>query len=284
MEVCGLGYDYCLWQLGDDLPPLEVGDRVALRPHDAKDTRGVLLGIDSPGLGIVRMDVDGKTRTVEMTPREIRQVFRLKSKGDGQLGRVLIVPETIDFRTAVRAQMMAEDVVVEFGSSYGDTSQLLARYVRKTIGVDCSPECCDEASRRHPQLTFILADVLRESELMRELCQGCDVVCIDIGGDRRVEDQLEMLRWAQRVAQPAFVLIKSRLLFRELRASASDCVCGPLPDMEAWLQGRLAGAGPDSAGRRRASRAGKRARKAAAAAATVGEVHPGPHPHLEHKE
>ena len=255
-----LGYDYCTWLPGDALPPLQAGARVALRPHDAKDSRGVLLRVLEGGTrGVVLMDLDKREREVDLTPRELRFVFRCSSssgeRSSSHVGRVLVVGETTEFRTCARTQVLASDFAVEIGSSYGDTSVFLARYVSRTLGIDCGLECVSEACRRHPGLTFIQADVLRETERVAQLAAGCSVVLVDVGGDRCVGDQVEVCRWVQRWLRPELIVVKSRHWFRELRALAGApggvgdgggggaALPVPQPGVPAWLRARLKGGG-----------------------------------------
>ena len=59
-------YDYCFWSSLDEILPLEINDIIALKPHSAKDSRGVYIGSESDGIygnvGICKMNLDGRER------------------------------------------------------------------------------------------------------------------------------------------------------------------------------------------------------------------------------
>lgn len=270
------GYEIFTHSHRDDLSAssIGVGDRIALKPHDAKYTGGVVVRRrrdESKGreMAVVLMDIDGREKEVELTPYYARRVYRLKgppSINDGPLGRALIVGETVDFRLCARLQVLTEDSCVEIGSSYGDTSVLLARYCRKTVGFDCSKECVQEARRRHPGLFFVEGDCLRQGNLVIEQSRGVNVVFVDIGGDRCVPDQLEMLEWVQINLRPELIVLKSRKLFQAMLAHCQvlgiSAGASPLPDAARWvdLHRRGGGEGLTTVEKHRASRSGKRKR------------------------
>ena len=268
-----LDYDYFTWTTNDKLPTggLKVNERIALRPHDSSDHRGKVLQLSDDGKkAVVLMDVDSREREISLDSRDLRWVFRKKHSGS-----VLIVPETVEFRSCARSQVFADDKVVELGSSYGDTSILLSRYCQSTVGIDCSLECIQESRRRYPELSFMHLDVFREADRVASIHDVCNVVAVDIGGDRCVRDQLECLHWVRTTLKPELILIKSRHLFKDLRNFAAQSgveYAGPVPSIEEFLklhanEGLISGEGDTIAIRKRLSRSGKR--KAAAAAAKL---------------
>jgi len=262
------GYDWIVWPGNEPADRPEAGERVALRPHDAKDHRAVLEEWIE-GEAQVRMDVDGRVRRVK--PKELRKCYRVDaSLTDEHRGRVLLVGETTDFRSAARAQVFSADVVVEIGSSYGDTSTLLRRHAKHTLHFDNGAECVEEASRRYPEINFENVDCFLNAALVKEKGKGCTVVFIDIGGSRAARDQLEMLVWAQLNLAPKFIVLKSRLLFLALqqRQGEGDAAGRPLSYIGRWLteaaaEGEGEGEGAQESSlttkdRKRASRSGKR--------------------------
>ena len=271
----GNSYEYFTHRHTDELPVavIRAGDRIALKPKDSKYTGGVIKSRYRDGMkemAVVLMDLDKREKTIELIPYYARHVYRLRER---RIPCVLVCGETVDFRACARLQVLPSDFCVEIGSSYGDTSVLLARYCRRTIGFDCSKECVEEARRRHPALSFIAADCFLHDGLVREQSLGADVVFVDIGGDRCIPDQLEMLAWVQANLQPACIVIKSRKMHCQMREYASSLGLEgsgqALPEMTAWIAlQRSAGPGDaDASGipiptrvKHRTSRSGKRKR------------------------
>lgn len=271
-----LGYDVFTHCHKDDISPssIAVGDRIALKPHDSKYTGGQVVRrwrdeVGKKEMAGVLMDTDGREKEVELTPYYARRVYRLKEaeRNEAHLGRVIVVGETVDFRLCARLQVLPSDFCVEIGSSYGDTSMLLARYCSKTIGFDCSKEVVEEARRRHPALAFVVADCFLHANLVQEQSQGVNVVFVDIGGDRCIADQLEMLTWVQIHLSPEMVVLKSRRLHREvlIHCQSLGITSGAdaLPDAGRWVELQrgvgLEGSLP-TVDKKRASRSGKRKR------------------------
>jgi hypothetical protein len=258
------GYDWVVWPGNEITEWPEAGERVALRPHDAKDHRGVVVDWIREGEAQVRMDADGRVRRVKS--KELRKCYRIDANlTEEHKGRVLLVSETTDYRSAARAQVFSADVVVEVGSSYGDTSTLLARHAKRTLHFDNGAECIEEASRRYPEINFECVDCFLHAALVQEKSKGCNVVFIDIGGSRVARDQLEMLIWAQQNLVPKLVVLKSRLLFQALQQRQGGCDAGrPLANIGRLLTEAAAeGEGAQESilatkDRKRASRAGKR--------------------------
>ncbi len=91
-----------------------------------KDTRGVLIekshdDESNTEYGVVRLNLDNRERKVDFNPYDLRYVYRLKEgeSKEGQLGRVLIVSETVEYRLCTRSQVFDDDFAIEIGSSYG---------------------------------------------------------------------------------------------------------------------------------------------------------------------
>lgn len=277
------GYDYFIWATRDDLPNVEVSDRIALKPHDVKDYRGQLTrkwhektDNDIKEYGTVLMDIDKREKTIQFVPYDARYVYRLQMPTENPLhiGRILIVGETTDFRSCARSQVFSNDFVAEIGSSYGDTSVLLSRYVAKTIGFEIGADCVLESTRRYPDLTFINACCFRNADVVIEKSLGCKVCFIDIGGCRCIADQLEVLHWVKVNLHPELIVQKSRKMYASLLAHATkhgiSSGSAPLPNMDVWVREEMEGQGFISTNeKKRTSRSGKRKKQAATAAALV---------------
>jgi len=251
-----LGYDFFTHNHADALPltDIQIGSRISLKPKDAKYSGGwvVQSRIQEDGREFAKVvSFNGREKTVELIPYYCRHVYRRdthpvesdngrsRDGGDHHQGRVLVVGETVDFRLCARLQVLPTDFCVEIGSSYGEASAMLARYCRKTVGFDCSKECVEEARKRYPALTFIVADCFLNGDLVKKHSAGSNVVFVDIGGDRRIPDQLHMLDFVLSELQPALVILKSRKLYRSMleHGAMAGIVPGsrPLPDMAQWI-------------------------------------------------
>ena len=238
-----LGYEYYTWSIRDDLPDIAINDKVALKPHDGRDFRGILIAKYFPDgcetmRGIVRMDSDGREKHVDFVSQDIRFVYRSKVATE-LLKKVLIVSETIDYRSCARSQIFSTDFVVEIGSSFGESSVILHKYARKLTGFDISSECVDACKTMLPDVEFFCADCYQDSTFIIEQSSGCNVVFIDIGGNRCIRDQLEVLQWVQVNLQPELIVQKSRKLFEVASAYGQEMHTrsgvDPLPFIETWM-------------------------------------------------
>ena len=60
-----------------------------------------------------------------------------------------------------RSQVTEDDICVELGCSYGETTKLLIRTCPKVVAVDISPECIRLCRDAMPGARFELVDCLR---------------------------------------------------------------------------------------------------------------------------
>mmetsp|Transcript_34285 Transcript_34285/g.85830 ORF Transcript_34285/g.85830 Transcript_34285/m.85830 type:complete len:376 (-) Transcript_34285:33-1160(-) len=127
--------------------------------------------------------------------------------------KVLIVPETSDFRIMARTQIEADDRVIDIGSSYGVCTNILAQYCRNNVlGIDIALDMVTAARERYPEQEFVQFDALEERQRLVQACAGADKVFLDLGGNRPMESIVALLPVLLSAAGPALVVVKNREL------------------------------------------------------------------------
>lgn len=109
---------------------------------------------------------------------------------------------------------------------------ILQLRAKRVIGVDTSKSCVEEVSRRYPakdypSLEFHALDALIARQQMKELGKDCNVVYVDIGGDRELTDVVGILPWVESCFRPRLIVLKSRALYQHAKrfiAGAGDVI------------------------------------------------------------
>ena len=247
--------EYFTWNVFyKNLPEINVFNRITLKPRGTGDFRGYVqekYTKDGIPYGVVQLNESQVIKHVPLTSAYVRYVYRSfnarETETQNTLRKVIVVPETTDYRACARSQLFSDDFVIEIGSSYGINTEILSRHVSRIIAYDISPECIIESRKRYPKLTFVCADCYRDTEFIVSQSGGSNVVFIDIGGDRCVGDQLEILQWVQENLGPELIVHKSRTLFALLneygdRAGAIRGV-DPVPGTSSWISEVIAAQG-----------------------------------------
>lgn len=149
------------------------------------------------------------------------------SPSDSVDGTLVVVNTTAQYHALARALPGTQDACVEIGSAYGDCTSILAsRSDGKAIGIDISSECVQEASIRHPNISFHEIDVLRDKErLVNALSGGHDAVFIDINGNRTSPAVAYLLQTLFSMTTPRLVVVKNselhKLMYR--RVHGNNC-------------------------------------------------------------
>lgn len=112
---------------------------------------------------------------------------------------------------------------------------ILQLRAKQVIGVDTSNSCVEEARRRYPakdypSLEFHTLDALIARQQMKELGKDCNVVYVDIGGDRDLTDVVGLLPWVESCFRPRLIVVKSRALYqhaKKFNAGIGDVIHNP---------------------------------------------------------
>lgn len=105
------------------------------------------------------------------------------------------------------AQVGRDDRVLELGCSAGEATRRLANRAAKVVAVDKAEGMLNEARRRAPIASFVLADCLRDDVAAR--AADADVVFLDLGGRHALGNALQVLRKVFKFAKPRLVVVKS---------------------------------------------------------------------------
>ena len=147
----------------------------------------------------------------------------------------LLVGETAVFRALARSQVLASDIVLELGCSYGDTTVELAARAKEVFALDNSPECVARAASRcaddSGSVHVEQRDALGNTLQMVELGRGCSVIFVDLGGVRAASAPfLELLMLLQERVCPMLMVVKCRALHAAALVAIGDDSGGVVPD------------------------------------------------------
>ena len=218
----------------------------------------------SPG---ARSEAPRATESALLTP-EAPTVWRGEASGSA----LAVCAETVVFRKLAKSHVAAEDVVLELGCSFGDTTKCLAQRASRVTACDLAAvplEAARTRCRAHDNVTFVQADVLTAAASLRRLVdEEPHVVFVDLGGNRAASalvPVLELLLRCELAAAPRLVVVKSRELHAHATAHATahaathaaplahatahngtapegGASCTPLPNAEGWWEGLAQGA------------------------------------------
>ena len=127
---------------------------------------------------------------------------------------VLVTDTTEMLRHICQGHTVADESVVEVGSSYGGcTAVLVSSGAGRVVGLDSSWECITESRRRVPLASFEHVDAFADrAALATVLRRECPtLVVVDIGGNRACADVMDAID-AVRAALPAEGTPRARLM------------------------------------------------------------------------
>jgi len=139
---------------------------------------------------------------------------------------VVVVDSTRNYRVAARTLTEAADTILEVGSSYGVTSELMARRCRGVIGVDKGQREVEEARRRygpaeHPSLRFVQCDAGDTEQLLAASAEmgwagryPFTKLFVDVSGTAPLKFLVPLLEALQETWRPALMVVKSTRLAR----------------------------------------------------------------------
>lgn len=123
---------------------------------------------------------------------------------------IILCPETEDYRKLARSQIFENERVLEIGSDYGNTTNIISKSTKNAFGIDKSFQHVKLAKNTYPHIQFYIFDVLINN---LETFGKFDKVFIDIGGDRNYEAVEELLTKVIHQLNPSQIYVKNRQLY-----------------------------------------------------------------------
>lgn len=216
-------YVFQLWSSKDG-EEIQAGDDVFVSLRSDKDTgkAKVLQVIDDPQHkhhGRIKVHYYDGSGHYHCRPTRMTRIHY------GAQKKVIIVPETCDFRVMARTQIEPEDRVVDIGSSYGVCTHILAQFCRNNVlGIDIAADMVAAARERYPEQEFIQFDALEERTRLGQMCAGASKVFLDLGGNRPMESIVSLLPFILREVSPALVVVKNRELAKYALKHIQNCL------------------------------------------------------------
>ena len=134
-----------------------------------------------------------------------------------------ITPTTDLYRRFAKTQGTPEDIFIEVGSDFGETTSIMSERCEFVVGLDKSDSHVIESRVRWPKCQFVTADVLKNPECLHT-CRAmfprlpggglrkC-VVMIDINGNRPMDAVNACVKVVEKYLQPMVMVVKSKELY-----------------------------------------------------------------------
>lgn len=119
-----------------------------------------------------------------------------------------------EYRATIPVLVTPDDVILELGCAWGDTTRLLAQHCRQVVGADVSAECIARARRTNPGLTFTVLDAF-DVRAALDLGHPFTKVYLDLSGlsgYRSLLDGIALLNMYATVLRPSVIVVKSGAL------------------------------------------------------------------------
>ena len=135
-----------------------------------------------------------------------------------------ITPTTDLYRRFAKTQGTKEDIFIEVGSDFGQTTSIMSERSPYVVGLDKSDSHVVESRIRYPSCTFVTADVLKNPQCLKDCIAGFPkntdgsvrscIVLIDINGNRPMDAVNACVRVVEEQLQPSIVVVKSKELYQ----------------------------------------------------------------------
>jgi tRNA/tmRNA/rRNA uracil-C5-methylase (TrmA/RlmC/RlmD family) len=119
-----------------------------------------------------------------------------------------------EYRATIPVPVTPDDIILELGCAWGDTTRLLAQHCRQVIGADISAECIARARQANPELTFTVLDAF-DVRAALGLGHRFSKIYIDLSGlsgYRSLLDGIALLSMYATVLRPSTIIVKSGAL------------------------------------------------------------------------
>eukprot|EP01080_Neovahlkampfia_damariscottae_P006546 gene6546-10552_t len=126
--------------------------------------------------------------------------------------KILVCETTHEYRRMAKTQIDKNDLVLEIGSDFGETTKFLHEICKKVIGIDKSKVHVERAKKMHPEIQFECLDVFLKIEKFKEIGKGCNKIFIDINGNREYQSVIDLIILVKDLFKPEMIFVKSKKL------------------------------------------------------------------------
>jgi len=128
--------------------------------------------------------------------------------------RIVAVRDVKEYRATIAQCVGADDLVLEIGSEWGTTTELIAPHCKLVVGTDISPDCIARPRQKRPDIRFEVLDGFDVLAALR-LDLPFTKVYIDmsgLSGYRSLLDTISLLQAYATVLRPKTIVVKSAAL------------------------------------------------------------------------
>jgi len=148
---------------------------------------------------------------------------------------------TTHFRSLCKYEITNRDTVMEIGASFGECTKTLSNVAKSVVALDVSKEGCARVGSMNLKNTAVhCMNAFFEQEEITALYQTsqCNVVCLDIGGDRDLPSVVNVLAWVAATLKPDIIITKSESLHPHITASQQAFVPLLQTQCDNWAENR----------------------------------------------
>ncbi|MBD3329347.1 hypothetical protein GF357_02525 [Candidatus Dojkabacteria bacterium] len=136
--------------------------------------------------------------------------------------KCLIIPTkgVKEYRATVPKYINSHDIVLEIGFAWGTTTNLIAQYAKKVVGID-KGESYWTAVKTYPDLELYKLDGFRIDSVL-DLGYDFNKIYIDISGCRSIFQVMKIVLMYKGAFRPELIVVKST----QLKRFVSECSLG----------------------------------------------------------
>jgi precorrin-6B methylase 2 len=204
------GYNYVIYPNKDDV--FEINEEVAVFQKSKFFSKGRVQKIGNK-IKILYKD----NSSYEVNPYKIIKQY--------QKNNIIITYDTAHYRRIAKSQPKKTDFCVEIGSDFvritlknkGETTFILSKYCKKVLGIDKCLEHIEFSKKKYSDLNFETLDIFvqENEEKLKNLCLNCDIIFLDINGNRPLEGVMNALDLIKRLISPSLIVVKSKELYKK---------------------------------------------------------------------
>lgn len=124
------------------------------------------------------------------------------------LNTILVCSDTHDYRRLAKTQINSNDTVLEIGSDFGYTTNIISQSTKSVYGIDKCGIRINSSQKEYPHIKFFHIDVLEEISQIPKF-KMCNKVFIDINGNRELEQVERCLKLVKDIIDPELIVVKS---------------------------------------------------------------------------
>ena len=126
------------------------------------------------------------------------------------MSRIILTKGVKEYRATISQCVGKSDTVLEIGSGFGTTTNLLYRAAGQVVGID-KGESYHTAVKTYPWIEFCQIDGFDVSQVL-SLGYRFNKVYIDISGCRDIYDTIKIILRYQGAIRPEYIIVKSSKL------------------------------------------------------------------------